>query len=547
MPFIKNEPDEYQFDSTRFTSEMNGANMFPQHNQQYGTWQGSFNDGTDFGMSGGSMRPNFGSQQNLSSSFIAGSSGIGDDELADLLGEADASQDHSGLSNGYGGHNQYQSGSAFGTLNHAQTSASMPVLQRNQYVSSVYSHTPEGAPIQSPFTGPFNYAQWATSTQQQGHNQPRRPSANLHNGSFDMGSRVRSMQPDGASSASRSPLTPKTPGTAGMQTATPDSSIFSGQPIPASQTNRGHRKTSSQQWDNTFSTGPSYMDSPMSSPHTGSGQAQIMNVMNGSKPASMPAKVEQVAQSAPPSTIEAKRQKRRQSHNAVERRRRDNINDRIQELSRLVPTHRLDDEKLTKHIRANSIYSPILAPIGMSPPPATSTLAGPSGRRAVGSISQGLPVDDKDKGPAKGDVLNGAVGWTRDLMWLLNRSLERESVYAEMLARHGEQLPPHLQLSDDDLRMQSELRETASKNGVSGFRYSRCNGSQLFVPDFTDHAGNPVQAANNHIFPTMFGLTNQGSNHVNQDNQLWEYNNIIDEDPHGLDFKEEEEFGMEME
>ena len=44
-----------------------------------------------------------------------------------------------------------------------------------------------------------------------------------------------------------------------------------------------------------------------------------------------------------------------------ERRRRDNINEEIQELSHLVPMHRLDDEKARKHILNNPPLSPILA------------------------------------------------------------------------------------------------------------------------------------------------------------------------------------------
>ena len=44
------------------------------------------------------------------------------------------------------------------------------------------------------------------------------------------------------------------------------------------------------------------------------------------------------------------------------------------------------------------------------------------GQRATdaGSISMGIPPEEKDKGPNKGDILNGAVSWTRDLMWALH-------------------------------------------------------------------------------------------------------------------------------
>ncbi|KAH7348519.1 hypothetical protein BKA65DRAFT_398116 [Rhexocercosporidium sp. MPI-PUGE-AT-0058] len=45
-----------------------------------------------------------------------------------------------------------------------------------------------------------------------------------------------------------------------------------------------------------------------------------------------------------------KRRRCRESHNAVEGRRRDNINERIQDLSRLVSAKRLEDEKIRKHL-----------------------------------------------------------------------------------------------------------------------------------------------------------------------------------------------------
>ena len=169
------------------------------------------------------MRNNFMvPQQNMSSNFI------GDDELADLLAEADASAGD--LNN----------------TNHMHTfnpaTMSMPV-QRNQYMSNaggVFSQTPEGAPIQSPFMQPFNYAQWATNPQQQQASiQQRRTSSNLPNSSFDLSSRVRHSL-DRTNSISRSPLTPKTPGTGAVQGARPI---------------HGHRKTSSSQWEsNTFSS-----------------------------------------------------------------------------------------------------------------------------------------------------------------------------------------------------------------------------------------------------------------------------------------------------
>ena len=54
--------------------------------------------------------------------------------------------------------------------------------------------------------------------------------------------------------------------------------------------------------------------------------------------------------------------KHAQRHRLYEERRRcDNINEEIQELSHLVPMHRLEDEKARRHILKNPPLSPILA------------------------------------------------------------------------------------------------------------------------------------------------------------------------------------------
>src|SRR5690349_9841036 len=71
-----------------------------------------------------------------------------------------------------------------------------------------------------------------------------------------------------------------------------------------------------------------------------------------------------VPQAAPAtSSQEAKRKRRRESHNLVERRRRDNINERIQDLSKLVPAHRLEDDKIRKAINSGTPLSPGLSGI----------------------------------------------------------------------------------------------------------------------------------------------------------------------------------------
>lgn len=454
MPYIKDEPtDDFQFSSNGFN--MNGMQSFGNNGQQYGMYNNSMNlDMSDMG-AGGLQRPTFGSQNNLSTSFIAGSSGIGDDELADLIEYPDSMQAGDQQS-GMNMHNNNMTQPQYGSI---QAHSAMAVNQANQYINNMYSQTPDGpGPIQSPFAHSFNYAQYIMQPHSQS-SPMQRPSHGMHQ-SFDMGTRLNSLRNSG--SISKSPMTPKTGSSIGQTNSTNSTS----QPVPASL-GRGQDATSSGQ---LVGGSAQSFTSPLSSPHTTTLSAPLSTSRKDS-----------IASSAPATTLEAKRQKRRQSHNAVERRRRDNINDRISDLARLVPAHRLEDDKIRKHISSNNPFPPNLSGVSsMSPPQASSLLAGGTGRRAIGSISSGVPVDDKDKGPAKGDVLNGAVGWMRDLMWILHRKIQQESILLETIESLGGTNP--LQIRDDELRMQSELLDAIQRNGVSTFEYSRANGSGLWVP-----------------------------------------------------------------
>ena len=73
-----------------------------------------------------------------------------------------------------------------------------------------------------------------------------------------------------------------------------------------------------------------------------------------------------------------RRRRSRESHNLAERRRRNNINDRIHELSHLVPLHRLEDEQVRKGL-----------------------LSGGS------TITNGI-IPIEERGPNKGEILNAA-------------------------------------------------------------------------------------------------------------------------------------------
>ena len=541
-PFIKDEPDEYSFDPSRFDSSTNGVDMSRQHIQHLGSWQGANGniiDPSELSM----LQPTFGSQQNLSSSFIAGISGIGDDELVAIQDLPDGNRQQGQLQphqNNFSNQGNYVQSHGFNPGYFTQPHGSMSVPNNhhhNVYATNAYSSTPDGAPMQSPFVNSFNYGQWQSlQPQRQSFGQYPKSPLSMDSASFDVNVWTRSGFPgEDRSSSSKSPITPKTPGTGHLHLGSSESTSLPGQQIHFNHANRGHQKSVSSQWDNTPGSGHSYLDSPLASPHSGPVHNQISEVLRPGKSAS-PAKVEYSTHVKPGPSVDAKRQRRRESHNAVERRRRNNINDRIHELSILVPQHRLEDDKIRKHLTNNASLPIGITSNGISPPATSSNLSGSAGRKAAGNIAQGPPVDDKEAGPPKGDVLNGAVSWTRDLMWLLKLKLEHEAILLETIENLGGHSPLHI--SDDEQRMRSELFPAIKRNESDNERlkYSRQHGSGFWVPNFTDPAGQLLNSA------SPFG---SDTNPVGQEQQLWDFNNNRSDtcEP----FEEEQDYAMLIE
>ncbi|MCJ1376529.1 hypothetical protein MMC20_007772 [Loxospora ochrophaea] len=547
-PFIKDEPDEYGFNSNHFMSNQQGYNM--HMNPQFGQSTTGSVDPSELTMQNGNFGNfAFGSQQNMSSSFNLGNSGIGDDELLDLdLNDGSKGQHPFHNQPGFGGQNNMHqdNGNTHNFFDQGQHGMVPANHQSPNQMNQMYSNTPEGAPIQSPFVhGNFNYAHFMQPPQQY----PQHASPHTRTESV---ARARAALPpniDRKASDSRSPLTPKTPGLGGLNLGgTPDSSGFSSQPIHASNLNQHrHQKSLSNQWESTSGSLHSYADSPVASPGHAANSAQISDILKSGKHASLPAKVDAGHHPVPAyQTQEAKRRRRRESHNMVERRRRDNINERIQELSHLVPQHRLEDEKVRKHLANNSPLSPTLAATSMSPPQATSLLAG-GGRRATGAgnITMGIPMEEKDKGPNKGDILNGAVGWTRDLMWALHIKHQQESELADLITSLGGTWP--FSETEDEKRMRTELLDAMEKNDPDSFCYTRGPGTGLRVPKHTNVAGEPLNHANmGTLSPQSLspGVQSGGSGTNSGGHgqpQFWNHGGRG-----SLSFKEEDEYGMEM-
>lgn len=544
-PFIKPEPHDFSFNPNHFQQHNGyGHNNFSNNNN-------SNNNNVDPNsiMSNSNYGQSFPSQ-NMSGSFMMGNSGIADDELMDTL-----DMGFNGSSNPHGNsntNNAFQQEQPNFNQQYMTSAGSVPMsMAQQQHISgnNLYSSTPEGAPIQSPFVNNnFNYGQFrpADSNQQQ-HQQFSMPGAGFRNGSGMTVAQQHMTDMERKISQSRSPATPNTPGLGALHLGEPE------YPVPGMSHHRqqpvmGHhnRASSLNNWEG-ISNPHSWTDvSPYSSPANGQpiqvqGISEVLRSnQSGKAAASLPAKMEH----APAlQTQEAKRRRRRESHNLVERRRRDNINERIHELAGLVPQHRLEDEKVRKHLQTNSPLSPSITATGISPPQATSLLAGGTGRRATsGSVTTGLPLDDKDKGPNKGDILNGSVAWTRDLLWILKRKTDQEAQLKEMMRSNGMEWP--FQQDEDEKRMQSELMEVIQRNMAANNMqpYSRASGSGLRVPGHTNIAGESLGAADQgsgHQQSLSPGYHSGGSGGGSgRDQYAWQ--------PEQEDLKEEDEFGFEM-
>lgn len=540
-PFIKDEPEDYAFPAHNFPSSQRGYNI--QAGQQFGGSATRSVDPSELTMQNSNFgQYNIGSQQHPSNSFDIGSSFVNDDELLDF-----------DLNEPSGSHGQFQGvqqgfGQQHGNINMPHSFHSMqPSIGGQGQMNQQYSHTPESAPTHSPFV----HGNFSNLYAQRLMNQTSPPTRPVQGASLDSNYMAaqqrnnRSQAMDRQLSSSRSPMTPKTPGVGGLNLGTPESGSLPSQPIPSNLGQHRHQKSLSAQWDSNPGSLPSYGDSPLSSPGFMANHAQISEIMKaGGKPSSsLPAKVDGHPAAPAYQSQEAKRRRRRESHNMVERRRRDNINERIQELSHLVPQHRLDDEKVRKHIVNNTPLSPSLVATGRSPPQATSLLAA-GGRRATtaGNISIGLPLDEKNTGPNKGDILNGAVSWTRDLMWALHVKMQQESELADLIASLGGKWP--FEPTEDEKRMRTELLNAVADNDPSSFSYTRGPGSGLRVPNHTNHVGEPLNPNQmDHLSPQSLspgvqsGGSGTNSGGLGQP-QFWTHD--------GRGFKEEDEYGMEM-
>ena len=548
MPFIKHEPDErandpnqYMMTSPTYANHQQYNNSFANthHNQGIDPSDLSMQNGNFNGM----MPYSFGSQQNLSSSFNLGNSGFGDDELLeglDLTGQQGQMADFN-VQPQQQNHQRYSN----------QRQPSGISMSHQGQMANVYSNTPDGPPIQSPFLGQFDYSQFKPGAS---HMSPHQNAPYDH--SFNNAKRPAMHGTHRKSSEQRSPMTPRTPAMNTLQLGTPDSASYSSQPIRTSSLQNRQQKTLSSHLGSSpdsYGSTSKFLESPMSAPGHGSHHNGISEVLKSGQHASLPPKVGHGTNGT--QNVDDKKRRRRDSHNQVERRRRDNINERIQDLSHLVPQHRLDDDKVKKQLQNNSPVSGNVGAASMSPPnasnTATSLLAGASGRRAAstaGNITLGRPIKKREKGPKKEEILKGAVGWTRDLMWALYQKYLQDDELAQHITQLGGTWP--FEITEDERRMRTELMDAIEKNDISSFGYTRTHGSGLRVPKHTNMAGDPMQGSNEMSPQSLLDLspgfhsggsgTNSGSGGPGQP-QFWNSAGHP-----GMSFKEEDEFMADM-
>lgn len=534
-----------QLGFNQFGSGPNGGSIDPNDLAMSGGYSPSYNNNAHNG-NGNNYNANSGNQNN---GFSSGSAVFGDDELLDGLASPSDNTMHGqnpdflnmGFTQG-----SYQS--------HRNSGLQIDPSQLNGF-----SNTPDGDPIQSPYNAGFNaqfrQMQNSHSLGTSLHSPLSYSGSPLTAGDvnadgtnqnfLDAKARARmSQQMQRKASNTRTPMTPKSNTMHGMSIGSHDSPNFGPQTI---RTGADHDKSPSGPWGNTPGGSiPASYNSGFSSPMQ---QGIVpMNEVMLKGGTSMPAKLGVTGGAV--SSQEMKRKRRRESHNLVERRRRDNINERIQDLSRLVPGHRLEDEKVRKLIQNGTPLSPTLTGLS-TPSQATSGLAGPGARRATGTgtgnITTGLPLEDKDKGPNKGDILNGAVSWTQDLMWMLHLKLQQQEELANIITEMGGHVP--FELTEDEKRMQSELMDSLARNDTGTFSYSRTSGSGLRVPHHTDYRGDSLNGGPGGTLDSL-GITPEESGGLGGDltdtAQFWH-----DPDDNGsgnasLNFKEEDEYDMDL-
>lgn len=195
MPYIKSEPDDFANNPNRYMRAPNYGNS-----QNFGNQFTTPQDGASIDPSELSMQNNYGMNYNfgptnMASSFSMGNSGYDDSELLESLDFGNPQ----GMLDDYSNMPQQN--------NNNRVSGSIPMNQQ------VYSTTPDGPPIQSPYLAGFDYSQFRQMGSIPTHMSPLSTSQFAKRPSMQSAHRKSSDQ--------RSPLTPRTSQMASLQIGTP--------------------------------------------------------------------------------------------------------------------------------------------------------------------------------------------------------------------------------------------------------------------------------------------------------------------------------------
>ncbi|KAK9477041.1 helix-loop-helix DNA-binding domain-containing protein [Lipomyces japonicus] len=169
-----------------------------------------------------------------------------------------------------------------------------------------------------------------------------------------------------------------------------------------------------------------------------------------------------------------KRRRRRESHNAVERRRRDNINEKIQELALLIPEPFLSGTGFANGSGGvgSGVNSGSVGTDGGDTPVAGTSATGAGTTAMTAGINSGTPITaasaaalGKDGKPNKGIILRKSVDYIRQLQAVL-----------EEQRRKNEELERQVTLLQQQQQQQQQQQE-GSRSTIDAYANTNRNGT----------------------------------------------------------------------
>jgi len=156
--------------------------------------------------------------------------------------------------------------------------------------------------------------------------------------------------------------------------------------------------------------------------------------------------------------MEKRKEKRRVSHNLVERRRRDNINAQIQELATLLPAMYLEAAVAPSGLYSSSMRSTGDPDSGLGSPSGTPLSAGLASPPMHGHYSFSSKASAGSNKPNKGIVLSKSVDYIRHLLEIVEAQNARNRHLAAVVQSLGGTAGP--MGNEDDLLLNAAMTGT---------------------------------------------------------------------------------------